>query len=181
MPDTTVPRPVRTLKDKMLREAGDPTIDHPDKRLLPVWQYAFAEWFSRQDSPKVKEQCEMASSLAQKKITPHALRKFTAQPQYREYLAKMSYDHLKRLRAKINQRLDGYLAHVDNAVDMAKEVGDYKAEGSMAWAVIKDVAFKDKNQDGIGAVVSIQISQARLEGMDADIPEIEYEVIEDDE
>ena len=181
MPDTTVPRPVRTLKDKLMREAGDPTIDHPDKRLLPIWQYAFAEWLSRQDQPKVKEQCEMASSLAQKKITPHALRKFTAQPQYRDYLAKMSYDHLKRLRAKINQRLDGYLAHVDNAVDMAKEVGDYKAEGSMAWAVIKDVAFKDKGQDQNAAIVNIQISQKRADYLESEPADVEWEEIIDSE
>ena len=180
MPDTTVPRPVRTLKDKMLREAGDPTIDHPDKHLLPMWQYAFAEWLSRQDHPKVKEQCETASSLAQKKITPHALRKFTAQPQYREYLAKMSYDHLKRLRAKINRRLDNYLNHVDDAIDMAKEVGDYKAEGSMAWSVIKDVAFKDKSQDQNAAIVNIQISQKRADYLESEPADVEWEEVIND-
>ena len=120
MPDTTVPRPVRTLKDKMLREARDPTMDQPDKRLLPTWQYAFAEWLSHQDSPKVKEQCEMASSLAQKTVSPYALRKLKDQVQWREYFAKMSYDHLKRLRTKINRRLDGYLQHFDEAIDMAR-------------------------------------------------------------
>lgn len=164
------------MPSKDLRKVEAPA-QIPSKR-LPPWQFEHAAWVARQPiKPTKRVQIEKAEELAQIGITDYGFRKFTAQPEYIKTLLKYQLSHVDRVRDTIARHLDGYLDKFDDAVDRAHELGDYKTVGQLAVKPIEAMVWnKQKEQVGQTAV-TINISQARLEGMDADIPTVEYEEI----
>lgn len=168
------------MPSKDLRKVEAPA-QIPSKR-LPPWQFEHAAWVARQPvKPTKRVQIDKAEELAQRKITDYAFRKFTNQELYIKTLLKYEMDCVLRVKDTIRRRMDKYADQFDWAVDTAEEMGDYKTVGALAVKPIEAMVWnKQKEQVGQTAV-TINISQARIENLDADIPTVEYEELVDDE
>ena len=149
---------------------------------LPPWQFEHAAWVARQPiKPTKRVQIDKAEELAQKKITDYAFRKFTNQEEYIKTLLKYQMNSIMRVKDTIKRRMDKYADRFDWAVDEAHSMGDYKTVGQLAVKPIEAMVWNKQQQQTGQASVTINISQARIEGLDADIPQVEYEEIVDEE
>ena len=167
------------MSSKSLRKAEPPAKDR--SKHIPAWQFEHAAWVARQPTkPTKREQIEKAEELAQKTITDYAFRKFTSQELYIKTLLKYQLDHVVRVKDTIMRRLDKYADRFDWAVDEAREMGDYKTVGQLAIKPIESMVWNKHQQEPGRVAVNIQISEARIAGMDVDVPEVEFEEITED-
>jgi len=154
----------------------------PEKR-LPTWTYEFAAWLARQPTKPTKaEQIEYIQSLTQKGFTDYRLRQLHKNPEFQHALLTYTYNHLKRAEELVLRKLDKYVERLDWAIDTAYSEGDYKTVGQLAPKPLENTIWKSKKEQGQGDTkVTINISQARLTGLDSEIPEVEVEEITEDE
>ena len=149
---------------------------------IPTWQFEHAAWVARQPvKPTKREQIDKAEELAQKKITDYAFRKFTNQELYIKTLLKYQMDSILRVKDTIKRRMDKYADRFDWAVEEAHSMGDYKTVGQLAVKPIEAMVWNKQQQQTGQTAVTINISQARIESLDADIPTVEYEELVDDD
>jgi hypothetical protein len=167
------------LEQKVIGAGGIPA-KRPPKQ-LPPWAYEFAAWYARQPvKPTRAEQIEQVKMLSQRGFTIYRLRKLHANPEFQHALLTYTYNHLKRAEELVLRKLDKYVENVDWAIETAREEGDHIDTYKMSMGVLENTLWKKKEKESAGeAKVTINISQARLEGLDADIPEVEVEEITD--
>lgn len=162
------------------RKANSPTGGSHEP--IPSWQLEHAAWVARQpEKPTKAQQIDKAEELAQKTITDWAFRKFTKQEEYIKALLKYQLSQIERVKDTLLRRLDKYAERFDWAVDEAKEMGDYRTVGQLAMKPLENTVWKNKDDKPQTASVTINISEARLSGLEADIPEVEVEEITDGE
>jgi hypothetical protein len=151
--------------------------------ILPKWQCEFAEWLSLQDpEPTNAEQVDYATSLAQKRITLYGLRKLKKKPEWVDYYDKCVFHRLARFKDKIEKKLFQYVEKFDWAMEAAKEAGDYREVARNVLRPVENTVWAKKDgQGGSDPTVTINISEARLSGLEADLPEVEAEEIPDED
>jgi hypothetical protein len=151
----------------------------PDKR-LPQWTYEFAAWLaSKPVRPSRQAQIEWIQEFTQRGFNDYRLRKITKQPEFQKALLEYELSHVKRAERLILSKLDKYIKQHEWAVDTAQEDGDYAVTGRLTGDIIGRTVFQKKQEQAQAASVIISISEARITGLDSDVPEIEYEEITD--
>jgi hypothetical protein len=151
----------------------------PAKR--PDWTYEFAAWLARQPvKPTKAMQIEWIQEFTQKGFTDYRLRQLHKNPEFMHALLKYELSHIERAKDMVLRKLDKYVERFDWAVDTAYQEGDYKTVGQLAPKPLEQTIWKRKDENQAATSVTINISEARLSGIDTDAPVVEFEEIIDD-
>lgn len=154
----------------------------PEKR-LPAWTYEFAAWLaSKPVKPTKAEQISWIEEFTQKGFTDYRLRQLHKNPEFERTLLKYELNHVERVKSKLLRKLDKFEERFDWAVDTAFEEGDYRTVGKLAAMPLENTVFQRKQAEGDRSpTVNITISEARITSLDAEVPTVEYEELDDGE
>ena len=147
--------------------------------LLP-WEIEFVEWLAHQEKrPKIADQVDKCEELTQKSYSAHRLRGLKARLAFREFFAEMQMDTLKRARKKVERRTPEYVDGHYEGFKMARDHGDYRALTQYTVPIL-DRVWPKKEETAAIAAVKIELTTKQTELIEAEIPEIEVTVIDDD-
>lgn len=167
---------VKRYRDKTVQ----PPYKRPKERRLRPWEYEFVEWFALHiGKPTTDEQISKASELAEKSVGYTYILNLRKLQGFEDYYRDMLASHLKRARAKFAKDMPRYAEIHKEAMEMAFEAEDYKAVTAFTIPAI-DRFYPKKEEVGAKAEINITLTTARQDMIEEEIPEVEFEVIEED-
>ena len=152
------------------------------KPLLP-WQREFAAWLASQSRmPSRPIQREQCCVLAGQRVSVHALKMLRARPDFEILYKDYQINHIRRVKERLERKLDKYERAHEWALTKAQEADDYKTVGAMAGKVLEKSLWNEAGRDDAAKVaVTINLTGSRIANLDSDIPEVEFEEITEDE
>jgi hypothetical protein len=136
---------------------------------LKTWEFAFAQWYVNQPRlyPLVKDQ------LAK------ALKKLKERAEFKQYLHLLQED-VARAAKEVFQAASPKMAamHV-TAAERLMDAGDVKSIHQYTTPVL-DRVWPKKEEQTVAPTINVVLTAKQMELDDEEIPEVEYEVIEND-
>ncbi len=158
-----------------------PALKKTRRRLMVPFEYEFAEWMAGFiKTPTLGEQTSKLSELGEKDLGRQYLRTLKASNEYCNYYRLMLQGALAKARAIWEKDAPLYIDAHREGLEMAKEEGDFKAIVAFTKPAI-DRVHPIKEDNVAVANITIQLTQKRQDVLTEELPEVEYEVIEDDD
>lgn len=168
---------VRRHLDKTIQ----PPFKGPKQRRLRSWEYEFIDWFALQiGKPSSEEQIDKASELAEKSVGYTYILNLRKLKAFEDYYRDMLAGHMKRAKAKFSKDMPRYAEIHKEAMEMAFAAEDYKAVPAFTVPALD--RFYPKREDVAAKTeISISLTTARQDMIDEEIPEVDFEVVEEED
>lgn len=148
-----------------LRRIGDQIRYSP---ALYPWMRAYAEWMTLEchETPKWSQRVAKVRSFAHAPIAVNQLKLLEARPDFVTYVRELQLGPLERARERFQAAYPEYVEAHREALDLARDKGDYNAIARIAEPVLDRVMPK-KAEGGGAAQVTITLSASQLAGVSA--------------
>lgn len=148
-----------------LRRIGDQIRYSP---ALYPWMRAYAEWLTLEclEPPKISLRLNKARKFATAPVAGNQLKLLEARPDFVTYVRELQLGPLERARERFQAAFPEYVEAHREALDQARDAGDYNAVARIAEPVLDRVMPK-KSDGGVAAQVTITLSPNQLAGVSA--------------
>lgn len=162
----------------------------PQRRPLKPYEFKFCTWLAYQSSRMPRQtQLEMLEQLrseagedTEKKLKLRDLTNLKQSAAFKEYFQRLRSSATEAAKTIIENGFKRAAeAHIQG-LEMAIDAGDYRAVPPFTTPLIDRVMPKNAEGAGSPAVaIQINLSEKRLEAIEAPAPDVEFEVLEDSE
>lgn len=163
-----MPNPLLTPEDRaalarLSRKHSPAARDVRHGTYLRPWMLRYAEWLILSPGyPSRAARITQANTLAKSDVSRNGVYALEARPDFKAYCEELQRGPLEEARAKFRSRLPKYVDAHEQALDMAREAGDYKAVAQISEPALDRVM--PKKGDAVQATqVTIMLTPERID------------------